>query len=650
MNIKYGENIGLLDMLLKTDQFNSLKDEIIKDSLKTILSCFKYHNDKINQIDAYLYNKISREEFNQNLKNKVNYSDFMSQINEIGEKNKQSQNKKIYLSNLDYYNYNEKLPSENKLDNFNKEIQNLKLEYSMLSKKIDNIMIFHQNNSSNNSLNKKENINFEIKNKIEKNEKDIINLNNNFQNKIIKIEDDILNLKMNQINKNELNKNINDGLKKIEENNIKNIENEMKIVKNKIDKQISDTIIEINKNNIKDDNINNNKNIKIDLFLKEIFAKFDIFDEMLKDMNSKFHKKSDKEEIIDIYSNIEEINNNLINHKNEIETKLNKIKKDFEIQNKKNNIYGIDINSNYYDNEIKNIKLNIKENYNLINNLKEELNNLKKEKKIFAENINEKELNLSNHLENNYNFYPKNDMKNEFSYLKRFINTFMLEIKNDNKKVHDMLLNSLNEKINIIDINKVLNEINNEMNNKVNLDLYNQQFQTQNDINNLISKEHIIGKWASHKNTPMKNAFIIWDEQLINFDPNNYCFSPNNSHILIKEKGIYLIKIIIFNDYKNNNSMSNIQLVIDRKKVYNFSYSNRKLLINNEINNEINNNSFEESIIFEECIKVNEICRIEIRIDGFNYSKNDDEIILNNRQNNYMKNENINSILSIRLL
>ena len=383
MNIKYGENIGLLDMLLKTDQFNSLKDEIIKDSLKTILSCFKYHNDKINQIDAYLYNKISREEFNQNLKNKVNYSDFMSQINEIGEKNKQSQNKKIYLSNLDYYNYNfnEKLPSENKLDNFNKEIQNLKLEYSMISKKIDNIMIFHQNNSSNNSLNKKENINFEIKNKIEKNEKDIINLNNNFQNKIIKIEDDILNLKMNQINKNELNKNINDRLKKIEENNIKNIENEMKIVKNKIDKQISDTIIEINKNNIKDDNINNNKNIKIDLFLKEIFAKFDIFDEMLKDMNSKFHKKSDKEEIIDIYSNIEEINNNLINHKNEIETKLNKIKKDFEIQNKKNNIYGIDINSNYYDNEIKNIKLNIKENYNLINNLKEELNNLKKEKK-----------------------------------------------------------------------------------------------------------------------------------------------------------------------------------------------------------------------------------------------------------------------------
>ena len=68
MNIKYGENIGILDMHLKTDQFNSLKDEIIKDSLKTILSCFKYHNDKINQIDAYLYNKISREEFNQNLK------------------------------------------------------------------------------------------------------------------------------------------------------------------------------------------------------------------------------------------------------------------------------------------------------------------------------------------------------------------------------------------------------------------------------------------------------------------------------------------------------------------------------------------------------------------------------------------------------
>ena len=142
----------------------------------------------------------------------------------------------------------------------------------------------------------------------------------------------------------------------------------------------------------------------------------------------------------------------------------------------------------------------------------------------------------------------------------------MLEVKTENKKTYDLLLNSLNEKINISDINKVLNEINNDMNNKVNLDLFNKQIQTQNDINNIMCKEHIIGKWVSYKNTPMKNALIIWDEQLINYAPNNFCFSPDNSHILIKEKGINLITIIIFNDYNNKNLISNIQLIKDRKK------------------------------------------------------------------------------------
>ena len=86
MKNKYSENIALLEMLLKTQQFNSLKDEIIKDTFKTILSCFIYQNDKLNQIDTYLYNKISREEFNENIKNKVNFSDFMSQLNKIEEK------------------------------------------------------------------------------------------------------------------------------------------------------------------------------------------------------------------------------------------------------------------------------------------------------------------------------------------------------------------------------------------------------------------------------------------------------------------------------------------------------------------------------------------------------------------------------------
>ena len=141
----------------------------------------------------------------------------------------------------------------------------------------------------------------------------------------------------------------------------------------------------------------------------------------------------------------------------------------------------------------------------------------------------------------------------------------------------------------------------------------------------------------------MKNTFIIWDEQLINSAPNNFCFSPNNSYILIKEKGIYLIKIIIFNEYKNNNTMNNIQLIIDRKKVYNYSYSNTKL-----IDKDKTNNSFEESIIFEECIKNSSITRVEIRLDGFNYIENN-EIINDDSETSINKN-NIKAILYIKSL
>ena len=310
-----------------------------------------------------------------------------------------------------------------------------------------------------------------------------------------------------------------------------------------------------------------------------------------------------------------------------------------------NNEIEFELKLDYYDKEINNIKLKINENYNIANNLKEELINIQKEKNIIVSDENNREINNLNSFVNSYNnIYPKNDIKNEISYLKRFINMFMLETRNENKKERDILSNSLNDKINIIEINNVLKEISNDMNNKVNVDLFYKHIQIQNDINNLISKEHIVGKWVSHKSTPMKSTYILWDEQLINTAPNNYCFSPNNSHILIKEKGIYLIKIIIFNEYQKNNPMNNIQLLIDRKKAYNYSNTKSSKMINNEVKNNLNN--YEESIIFEECIQIKDICRVEIRLDGFNFI--DNEMNLRNSLNDSNKrNDNIKAILNI---
>ena len=622
----------VLDMLLKTEQFLSLKDEIIKDSLKAILSCLKIQNDKINTIDKELYNKINREEFNKNIKTKVNFSDFMKEVNELKEK---EQKINFISNNSTKNNY-----SKSSIDSINKDIQNLKIEYSIISKKFENLMMLKKNNFLEDINNEKENKFFnELQNKIEKNETDITNLTVDVQNKLIKIDDNIENIKMNQMNKNEINNIIIDNFKKYEEINSKNMENEFMTIKNNLNKQITDTFIDLNQNSTS----NNNQNIKMDLLLKEINSKLDIFDETIKEMSSKFHKKSDKEEIVNIYKNIEEIKNDIINQKNEIKTKIEKLNE----QNSKHNYINNENENiiNYFEKEIKNIKMNINDNYNEIKNIKEDLINTNIDINNNFEKIYMNKMNNSNNIEiiSDDNLYPKNDIKNEIAYLKRFINTFMLEVKNENKRSNDMLLNLLKEKMNINDINKILNQISKDLDNKVDVDKYNNQLYIQKDINNYICKEHILGRWISYKNTTLKHAFIIWNEQLINLAPNNYCFTPNNTQILIKENGLYLIKIIIFNGNKQRDTLSNVQLIIDRKKIYNYSYINKKVFINDNKNN----NSYEESMIFEECISVNKICRVEVRLDGFNHYEKDENILENNQNNIYNKKEKINAILNI---
>lgn len=635
---KYSENIGLLDMLLKTEQFLSLKDDIVKDSFKAILSCLKLQNDKLNEMNIDLYDKITREEFNESIKHKVNFSDFMTQLNDLDEKEKRVYNNiETDPSTIKSNNFN-----NNNIDNLNKDVQNLKIEFSMFSKKIDNLLLLNTGyNPGDISLEEKDKTLFmELSKKLEKNEKDITELTVNIQNKFIKYDDIISNIENSQINKNELNKDIKTGLKKMEENKIKFIENEFTKIKNNINKQITDTLLELNQNQKESkDNNDNINNIKTDLMLKEVMTRFNIFDETIKEMNSKFHRKIDKDEVIDIYSSIEEINNKIINLKNEIDLRLNQLKNNYKIEyNKKNDVEN-ELNMEYFEKEIKNIKLNINDNFNLINNLKDEIISFQKDKNKLIENESYKINNLENIYNYNTNIYPKNDFKNEVAYLKRFINSFMLEIKNENRKSNEMILDALKEKMDIDDINKVLNEINIDMNNKLNSEVFNRQVQIQNDINNYLCKEHILGRWISYKTTPLKNAFIIWDEQLINLAPNNYCFILNNTQLLIKKKGIYLIKIIIFNSFLQNNQISNVQLVIDREKIYNYSYIKHKIFINEE--NSKNNNYFEESFIAEECIQVNNICRIEVRIDGFDFDNNNREEFI------YKNNKNIKAILNI---
>ena len=102
------------------------------------------------------------------------------------------------------------------------------------------------------------------------------------------------------------------------------------ITQTNINNQITDSLLEL-KQNQKESNDNNDNinNIKTDLMLKEVMTRFNIFDETIKEMNSKFHRKIDKDEIIDIYSSIEELNNKITNQKNEIDLRLNQLKNNY---------------------------------------------------------------------------------------------------------------------------------------------------------------------------------------------------------------------------------------------------------------------------------------------------------------------------------
>ena len=58
-------------------------------------------------------------------------------------------------------------------------------------------------------------------------------------------------------------------------------------------------------------------------------------------------------------------------------------------------------------------------------------------------------------------------------------------------------------------------------------------------------------------------------------------------------------------------------------------------------------NSYEESIIFEECIYIKNFCRVEIRVDGFNNMGNNNIKIDENKNDILRDNDNLKAILSI---
>lgn len=576
---KSNENIALIEMLFKTDEFQSLKDEIIKDSFRTMLKYLKYQNEKLNQTEINLYNKISREEFNEVLKSKVSYSDLISKYNEDGMK----------LSS----NY-----SNNNLNNLSNEIHNLKIQLSSLSKKIDNC------------TSSEENINDEWKSIISKNDKDLTNFIVEVQKKFINYDDMINEIKMNQINKKDIFSEIQKGIDIKTDYNMKILDDKLLNYKKELNNQI------INENNEKIDNnrsnnetiVNKNNLINNNIDLNEVKCKYDSINTFLIDVNKRYHDKADKEDIINIYNSMEKIKNEIVINKHEINNKINDIiNDDDKFKNDYNQLIKL-INKN--ENDVKKINSILKENNEYINNIKNDISLL--QKSVESQNQN---LSIINTLDTST--ISNTSLKNinyEISYLKNFINKFMLDAKNEQQKIIDNISKIITKNIIPEDFSKKYGDMTEKMNNKVDYKIYNEKMKIQDNINNLLTNNLIIAKWKSNF---IETNIIVWDEQISNNFPT--LFVNNRTNIIIKQKGIYLIKIIILNEINKNNAI-NLQIIVNGNTIYNCAPNTmNKLFLGGQIN-KFGNNFQSADLIVEECVNINEVSRVEVKTENLSYS------------------------------
>ena len=336
------------------NQFNNVnnavnklsKDKIDKiffeERLNTKLDTRKLLNelDKQNQENKMKINDI-------NIKNKENLENMNIKIEEIQmDSNNQIEGLKDDIKNIikelnsltnnSQYNFDLVIKEKNNFDFYKNETTNkLNNLFEKIESKID-INIFNKNiikiqeelkNYANNiaqdkiTYNEVENI---IKNLNEKNGENLTNNKNNFDTKLSAINDKMLSLEKNSINNDQLNNIIEAKINEINIeinkrafiNDISNINNKIKKINDELNKKLDETIYEEDKkqtnkilNQIQSDLINTyNKNEQNNLLSEKINT--ETFNSVIKELNNLIDTKLD---IIDYqkYIDIQEIINNI---------------------------------------------------------------------------------------------------------------------------------------------------------------------------------------------------------------------------------------------------------------------------------------------------------------------------------------------------
>jgi hypothetical protein len=184
-------------------------------------------------------------------------------------------------------------------------------------------------------------------------------------------------------------------------------------------------------------------------------------------------------------------------------------------------------------------------------------------------------------------------------------------------KVNITELNTyLNDVLSKEQFNHVLNSLQNELDTKASDDYVRKAFKNQNTINTVLCRENIIAKFIWNSNQ-MMNSYIQWNNVDVNSAPDVFHWEKNSNYVTIRDKGMYLIKLLIFvktnmkqhqqqhqQQYKVFKPM--MKIILDNKPIYDMD------TIGTCGNYIVNEHNGQVGVMYQEYINITEPSRVSV--------------------------------------
>ena len=556
---------------------NQKNIEIIKDNIHNIISGHSLQKNEMEKIKQDLNKKSNLDDVAEALDLKLDNENFTNEINNIKNSVENIINIKLEDIEKKIEEINSNKSDINDFKLISDAFQDMKLNLTQRIDDIDNDLdrlienIKNQFQSTNKLIKDLEN------NKSDKKENEEMNL---LLNK--KLDEDKYNKMLSEIKDNMF-----ESMNSFKEDYLTNI----KIFENKLENKNESIISELNKQNEAIKNFTNNEKEEINLVINELFNQNILeFNSSLQEINEEMNK---------LNMNLTEKISQKLDEK-KFDSYLNNIKKEL---NSKISIFDSQKNIQDITNSFEQ-KMNI-----LITEIKQELitnfENLLNEKaditllndkissidfNVLKDYINTVDYELKQKIDTTFNEYMNITNLN----IEKLNNIFISKSKNDKNELNIIL----KDKVNMEELNTIINQIKKEINIKVNNIEFQNAMNNQAMINDIICNENQVGRWLWKKNKK-KGLAIPWDTQSVNTAPDNYLWERDKTIINIINGGLYQISLGLY--YYNKKPQ--IQIIINNDNVINVK---NNYLNENKGNNfkKINSVSYIDFILLQDNSKI----------------------------------------------